>query len=325
MKKTALILILILAMVTSVMAGTLASYTTTINDVASGSVIGKEFVFLEDGEDSFRHNIKIAPTEKEEWEFTVKNYNGSIITETNLFYKLEFDVRASDGKHAIDPLTVTVKDEDGEVLNSVTGVGKMTVTGEFPLSADGQKSSYTVEIYWPSDDEIDINYAGKDFGTTVNVSAFASQVPFGSGGDPQDPEDPGESDIQVKYQAGEAWGVNGHWDNASQQMVYESYKHNFKVTITNNSDEAISNWEIEFLLNEAVENYWNAVQGSGPSGGYKFEHPANYNQNIGAGESVSFGGTAEGSGSNPISSVKVNGKAADTVCEYNVPTSVLED
>jgi hypothetical protein len=44
-----------------------------------------------------------------------------------------------------------------------------------PLSSAGQEQDYVVELHWPDNGNHDINYAGKQLRTTVNVDAIASQ------------------------------------------------------------------------------------------------------------------------------------------------------
>lgn len=53
MKKTLVLLSLVLAIALSVLSGTLAVYTTTIADLADGNVVAKEFILLENGYDTF--------------------------------------------------------------------------------------------------------------------------------------------------------------------------------------------------------------------------------------------------------------------------------
>lgn len=301
MKKAIFVLALVLIMVSSIVAGTLAMYSTSIDTLAEGSVAAKEFVFLGEGADSFHQGIKIAPSETVRWQFSVKNYNGHVITETDLFYKLTFAVSASPGKSAIQPLVVTVKDSNNNILKSVTGTGTFDVTGQFPLSEAGQKKDYVVEIYWPQHGSNDINYAGNGFGTTVNVDAAASQIPFVS--DPGNEEPGQENDIAVRYETTAAW-QNG------QSGIYE---YEYKVTITNNSDKVIEDWNIAFTLpTDRLTRAWsNATLLSGlPAGYYKFVNPGYNNQNtddILPGRSVSFRGPALGRGTEPIRDIVVGG------------------
>lgn len=303
MRKTALILVLLLVMASSVTAGTLAMYTTTIDDLAEGSVVAKEFVFTGEGTDSFAQGVKIAPTETVQWQFNVKNYSGHIITETDLYYKLTFNVHATAGKTAIAPLTVAVKDESGSVVGQATGVGTFDVLGAFPLSATGQGKTYTVEVHWPSDDSIDIDYAGDAYGTTVNIDAIASQAPL-SGSEPTTP--PQTSDISVLYQ------TTAPWQNG-QSGINEF---NYSVTITNNSDTPINAWYIDFTLpTDRLSSVWSNAKMTvnQPDGTYKFVNPGYNNasmDNIQPGQSVTFGGHGFGLGQDAPQGVRVGGSNA---------------
>ncbi len=313
MKKATIIAILILAMMSSVLAGTLANYTITLDDVASGSVVGKEFIFLEDGTDTFQHGVKIAPTETVTWRFGVKNYDGNVITETDMEYDLTFDVHATSGKSAIDPLIVTVKDEDGDVVDSVTGVGLIHVSGSFPLSEDRQSDAYTVEIYWPSNDAVDIGYAGGNYGTTVDVSAVGTQVASGGGsegGGGEEEEPPAESDVAVVFDATNTWGGSNN-------------QYDFRVTITNNSDQTLEDWEMECLFFEDISSCWNAnMQHENlTTGEHRFKNPRYNNpatDSIAPGASVVFTGQAYGAGTSPMSNVRVNGIEAQITNNFGV-------
>ncbi|MDP4109612.1 MAG: DNRLRE domain-containing protein [Bacillota bacterium] len=180
MKKTIIVSAIILAMLSSVMAGTLASYVVSLDSVASGSTVAKEFIFLEDGQDTFQDNVNIAPTETVIWQFAVKNYDSRAISEVDLYYALTFDIYALPGSNAIDPLVVTVKDKNGSIVGMNKGVGQMEITGVFPLSPEGQSAAYTVEIYWPKDSDVDNAYIDFNYGTGIKVSATASQLPVGT-------------------------------------------------------------------------------------------------------------------------------------------------
>lgn len=313
MKKTALVLILLLVMATSVTAGTLAMYTTSLDNLASGSVVAKEFVFTHEGTDSFSQGVKIAPTETVTWQFSVKNFDGAVITETDLYYKLAFNVHATAGKSAIEPLTVTVKDQSGNVVGSATGVGTFDVLGKFPLSAVGQSQTYTVEVNWPSDDSVDLGYAGDAYGTTVNIDAIASQAPL-SGSEPTTP--PQTSDLGVVYR------TTNSWQNGGGPSEF-----NYSVTITNNSDQPIEDWYIEFALaTDTISSaFSNAKMVSGmPSGQYRFVNPAYNNtsmDDILPGQSVTFGGHGYGLGTTSPQNVTVGGSNADAAsatltCEF---------
>lgn len=174
MKKTLVLLSLVLAIALSVLSGTLAVYTTTIADLADGNVVAKEFILLKNGNDTFEEKVKIAPTETVEWTFSVKNYNGNIVSETAMDLAFTVDIAASTDKEAIAPLIVTIKKGD-TVVGTQTGTGSIEFADEFALKEVGQAHTYTVIINWPSDDTIDINYAGSGFGTTISVSVTGTQ------------------------------------------------------------------------------------------------------------------------------------------------------
>jgi len=322
MKRTLIIAALVLIISTSVIAGTLSMYTIRIDDLAKGDVVAKEFKFVGDGMDSFEEGVKIAPTEERNWHFSVSNYEGNVITETDLYYRLTFHVHATDGKSAIEPLVIKV---NGETIPTVDGEGTLEVFGTFELLETGQDEDYNVDIYWPNGDD-DISYAGRGFGTTVSVDAVARQMPFDWEGPEEPGEDPGgnegeepggddpepiDSDILVEYKTGEPW-VNNEDDNP--QFKWE-------ITITNNSDNEIKNWSIQFTMPDTeIYQYWDAEQDENDSPQdytYEFHHPNNYNENIPTNEGlVSFGGLAYGPGDIPIKNVTVNGIIAEIECSF---------
>ena len=176
MKKGLIISALVLMIAASLIAGTLANYTTSIDDLAEGSVIAKEFILLENGTDTFATNVKIAPTETKTWQFSVKNYNGSLVTETAMDLDFDISVTNTTGKQAIEPLTVTILDEEENVVATRTGSGTMHFDDAFTLLAEGQTKTFTVNVTWPSNNEVDINYAGGGFGTTVSVAVTGTQI-----------------------------------------------------------------------------------------------------------------------------------------------------
>jgi len=177
MKRTLIIVALVLVISTSIIAGTLAMYTITIDDLAEGSVVAKEFV-LEAGETvGFSDNVKIAPGETEEWQFSVKNYKGegedAVVSETAMDLEFEITLTNAEGKTAIAPLEVTVKDEEDDELI----LNNNKFTDEFPLDNEGQEKTYTVSVEWPweTNGVDDIDYAGAEHGTAIKVSVTGVQ------------------------------------------------------------------------------------------------------------------------------------------------------
>ena len=72
MKKFILTVALVLAVVTSLVAGTMAAYTQQIDD-SSKDIIAKTFSITNDTSDSFNEAIKVAPGESVTYQVTVKN------------------------------------------------------------------------------------------------------------------------------------------------------------------------------------------------------------------------------------------------------------
>lgn len=163
------------------------------------------------------------------------------------------------------------------------------------------------EIYWPSDNEVDIDFAGDNYGTTINVSAVASQIELdGSGeeepgGNPGGGEETPQSGVSILYEVTSKW-IDGQ----------NTPKHNFNITITNTTDTPINGWEISFNYpGEIVYTSGCVLVSSNPAtGAYTFRNPNDYNQTINPGASVVFqGSSAVGSGSLPITAVTLNGSA----------------
>ena len=289
MKKVALTSLLLLVMAGSIVAGTLASYTISL-DVATGSVVAKEFIFIEEGTDSFKQGVKIAPSERVVWDFQIKNHDDDFVTETDMYYKVIFDVLATEDKEAIVPLSINVNNEPVGLDN---GEGTFEITGAFPLSPEGQKADFTVTIDWPEDGEDDIEFAGHDFGTTVKVSAIATQVPF-EGQEPLEPEEPEESGIHVHYKITSTWPTG----------------FSYQFTITNYTEETIDGWTLSFYWpTNRVTNIGDGVRLTRDEpdiGWYTLKNPPYSLVKIEPGMNISFTGNASGANPESIENVSVN-------------------
>lgn len=180
MKRVLVVTALVLVISISLVAGTLAMYVIELDDLAEGSVVAKEFILEPGDTDIFEDDVKIAPGETVDWKFSVKNYNGTIVSETAMDLDFAIELAAADEKDAIEPLVVTVKDEDEAAITLVQGLnsGAWTFTDEFGLNETGQEKSYTVSIAWPweTEDVDDIDYAGAGNATAVKVSVTGTQA-----------------------------------------------------------------------------------------------------------------------------------------------------
>ena len=176
MKKILLSTALVLAIAVSVISGTMALYTTKIDSLADGSVLAKQFTLLENGSDSFVKDVKIAPTETVTWNFGVKNYNGSVVSETAMGLAFTVDIAAQQGQQAIAPLVVTIKNESGTVVGTQTGTGTISFSDVFALKSEGQAHTYTVIITWPSSTG-DASYTSDkgSFGSSIRVGVTGTQ------------------------------------------------------------------------------------------------------------------------------------------------------
>jgi len=308
-KRIILLLLLALTMVISVTAGTLATYTVGLDNIAEGSVVAKEFIFLSEGTDSFQEGLKIAPGETHHWQFKVKNYDKHIVSETDMYYKLNFKVFATPGKQAIAPLVVTVKDSEGNILKQVTGSGTFAVQGAFPLASAGQERDFTVEITWPHSQN-DRKYAGQNYGTSIIVDAQASQLPFPDDSEIDQPE---QKELLVVYETTVPW----------QNGEKGEFQYEYRFTITNQSDKAIEDWYVELLLqNEVFNRVWNAkLISPSQSGVYRIENPAYNNKNtdnILPGQRITFGGLASGKGEEVPQIIGIGGSNTDFITKVSL-------
>ena len=83
-KKPLVVLTLLFSMCTSLVAGTLARYQTTIDNIESGTLVAKDFVFLAERSDAYTTSVKIAPGESVTYSIKIKNYEGTLASPTNI-------------------------------------------------------------------------------------------------------------------------------------------------------------------------------------------------------------------------------------------------
>lgn len=181
MKKTITIIAMILAISVSLIAGTMSYYTITIDKLAEGSVVAKEFILKEEGSDTFQENVKIAPGEKEVWTFVVKNFDGNAVSETVMDLDFSVALSANGIKGMIQPLEISVaKFDSSETPVKIDEIEEedndFSFTDRFELAEEGQTHKYQVTVSWPFEGKDDIKYAGADFGTALSVSVTGTQV-----------------------------------------------------------------------------------------------------------------------------------------------------
>ena len=165
MKKTLLIVALVLAITTSIIAGTMAYYTITLDELVEGEVVAKEFI-LEHGDNTFDEDMRIAPGESQKWTFNIKNFEGDDVTETDMDVTIDVTTPNTNA-----PLKISVT-LDGKGISSGEKIDKL-----FKANVPETKT-FTVTVEWPwGTANDDIEFAGQDLGTlSVSVTGTQSQT-----------------------------------------------------------------------------------------------------------------------------------------------------
>lgn len=135
---------------------------------------------MENGEDTFEENVKIAPGETVTWEFSVKNHKDGFVSETAMNLDFNIKVAAAKDKNAIKPLTVSVakvSDTEDDIKFKEED-GNITFTDEFAIAEQGQTYTYQVTVSWPEETENvdDTEFAGAGYGSALTVSVTGTQV-----------------------------------------------------------------------------------------------------------------------------------------------------
>jgi len=175
-KKKLLLVLLTLAIVTSLSAGTLAVYTTQ-DTWTQGTVQIKKFAFAAAGNSGETTTVKLAPKEKTVYHFTVSNTENSVTAEVPLKYTINVDY--SGAKGAMTGLQATLKDDSTTLVDSNT-TGSISYASTSSLPADTSTTrNYTLTLYWPDGDNTTQTTEGSDadalgnttYGMTITVNA----------------------------------------------------------------------------------------------------------------------------------------------------------
>jgi hypothetical protein len=170
MKKFLLTAVLLLAVVTSLTAGTMAAYTQTLS-ITGNDVATKTFKFETAKSQSFSDSISIAPGDSAEYKVKVVN-----VAEADI----DFSVSSSfSGGLNGSRVTMTVYDEAGKVLDSNFNKLKVARDGTF---------TFSIKIDWSYGDSAedhasDNQYAGKksNLSVTINGMSTDSNIDHGVG------------------------------------------------------------------------------------------------------------------------------------------------
>lgn len=178
-KKVIITAALILAIASSLVAGTLATYTKTLAPI-TGSASAKQFYI--GSNETFFPDIKLAPSEKTEWAFSVVNFNDSsnVVNEVDTDMSVTLNVAAKAGKAAIDGLHVSIYDSKNNQLGTtVIKNGQMTfnIKKAFPANTKTTQS-YKLVAEWKNSyvgDNVDTQNAENNNSTTIGVTVTGTQ------------------------------------------------------------------------------------------------------------------------------------------------------
>ena len=177
MKKLLITCALILAIASSMVAGTLAVYTKTLEPV-SGTISAKQF-FIGTNETAFP-DIKLAPKEKTQWNFSVVNFKDNNVTEVDMDMKIDLSVAANNGKQAIDGLTVGMYDSAGNQLGaSIIKNGQTSFSSDRACLANEKATrNFVLKAEWVdgvAGDTIDTANAMNANSTKISVTVTGIQ------------------------------------------------------------------------------------------------------------------------------------------------------
>ncbi|SHK47368.1 Zn-dependent metalloprotease [Clostridium cavendishii DSM 21758] len=149
-----------------------------------------------------------------------------------------------------------------------------------------------------SDSEVVINkeFRGKQPGTYVYSAEVSDGVKTLTSSlkvtvEKGDVTDPDNKDVKVDFNITSDWGTGA----------------NFNLTITNNTNKDLQNWNVEFSFDKKLNSVWDGTLTSLGNNRYRIEG-AGWNNVIPSGKSISIGGSADGNSKDlKIYNVKVNG------------------
>ncbi|HRX58239.1 MAG TPA: hypothetical protein P5075_05640 [Eubacteriales bacterium] len=185
MKKFILTVALVLAVVTSLVAGTMAAYTQQL-DTTSEAITTKTFSIKGNMSDNFTKAIEIAPGESVEYKLEIKN-DGEVNAKLNM--KAAIVAAAGDEINGLKLEVVSVEKitagevVDGKSVNFTTGDGKND------MLRVGETAKVTLRVTWVyanddttnAQDNADMDKASSQLSVTVNATGLASSTTYAIG------------------------------------------------------------------------------------------------------------------------------------------------
>lgn len=184
MKKFIAIGVLVLFILSTLISGVLALYSTKADEYQEESATAARFVLSGEtlsGRSSA--GITIAPGDYTYYSFDLKNYDATGATETDMKVEISATLAAAAGKKAIPELRAALYRYDGnaegEKIGDVTleaGVGQTVFTLDREFTANVEKTStFALKIEWPNS-ETNTLYQGSEYGTVYSVSVVGTQI-----------------------------------------------------------------------------------------------------------------------------------------------------
>ena len=165
MKKFVLTVALVLAVVTSLVAGTMAAYTQQL-DTTSEAITTKTFSIKGNMSDSFSEAIEIAPGETIEYKVEIKNDG-----EVNAKLNVGLEILAADGNE-IDGLVLKVKSVEKIAADeeNVKSAELSTDDAKDSMLKKGETAKVTFTITWKYADDAETN--AQDNADMLNASSL---------------------------------------------------------------------------------------------------------------------------------------------------------
>jgi hypothetical protein len=193
-KKKLLLVLLALAIVTSLSAGTLAIYSKTVTTV-DNKVQAKKFVFTANAAKTYKTDFTLAPKDSWSYTFDVANFSGATTAEVALDYTInvndkdatttltglqtKLEKKIGTGDTSADWITLATS-TTGEIKVKDDGIGTNAVsTAKGASAANAQSTSkYKVTLTWVDDENSDAAHTTEGITPVskgLNVTVTASQ------------------------------------------------------------------------------------------------------------------------------------------------------
>ncbi|MDD4832503.1 MAG: hypothetical protein PHI78_02390 [Clostridia bacterium] len=188
MKKSLVLILLALIIVSTMVSGSLAVYTTS-QEITSGDISAKLLIFEINKISGFDQSLEIAPTESYTYIFNITNTKGYAVSQVAIDATITVSLGAADGKTAIGNLVAEIYSDGVKIADiPVTdGVGSIDLTKHFDLTAE--TFEYEVVITWISSADDNL-YMGSSYGSVLTVNGVAVQGDVNEGGGGEEEEDP---------------------------------------------------------------------------------------------------------------------------------------